>query len=60
MAAGFSLTLPRFRSPDKVEPEIAVTAAKIADSKAQMSQEAEKVLKLPRFRAPRANLPDAL
>jgi hypothetical protein len=38
--------------------KIAVTAAKIADSKAQKSQEADQVFKLPRSRAPRANLPD--
>jgi hypothetical protein len=38
--------------------KIAVTAAKIADSKAQKSQDADQVFKVPRFRAPRANLPD--
>lgn len=39
--------------------KIAVRAAKIFGSNAQKSQDTEKVLKLPRFRAPRANLPDA-
>ncbi len=38
--------------------KIALTAAKIADNKAQKSQDADQVFKLPRFRAPRANLPD--
>lgn len=39
--------------------KIAVRAAKIFGSNARKSQGMEKVFKLPRFRAPRANLLDA-
>ena len=38
--------------------KIAVTAAKIADSKAQKSQDADQVFRLAHFREPRAHLPD--